>query len=345
MAKSAFNRITDGEISSLARLKARFPHLSTRELGLIYGISSASVSYWLRKGCGRASTHRITPRRNAESVDKRRKLLKRLVMERRRDEQPRYPSAPSLMHALARKNIKVSKQTVLRDLYFLGFWSVIRPKVCAYEADHEVRLAFCRRMRSMSTRHFAFSDEKIFTTNDDGHRFQWVQEGERPRTRLKSRWPTGRVMVWAIIGIGFRHLVILPMKKQTDEGDVAFRLTACEYVRRCLSPVVPQLLAGNFVLMQDGAACHTAASTKSYLARKGVPILDRWPPRSPDLNPIETMWAIMAREVSLLSPTDNASLVAAIRRVWNAMPMSTTDKLVLSFPRRVRSVISKNGSM
>ena len=39
--------------------------------------------------------------------------------------------------------------------------------------------------------------------------------------------------------------------------------------------------------MQDGAPAHSARNTKQYLKRKRIREL-RWPPKSPDLNPIET---------------------------------------------------------
>lgn len=42
-------------------------------------------------------------------------------------------------------------------------------------------------------------------------------------------------------------------------------------------------------LMQDGAPGHSAGDTITDLAERGIsPIF--WPPYSPDLNPIKTIW-------------------------------------------------------
>lgn len=51
----------------------------------------------------------------------------------------------------------------------------------------------------------------------------------------------------------------------------------------------------NIVFMQDNARIHTARIVAEYLASRNVIVLPH-PALSPDLNPIENIWAIMERD-------------------------------------------------
>ena len=101
-------------------------------------------------------------------------------------------------------------------------------------------------------------------------------------------------------------------------------------------------------LQQDGASCHMSKTTVSWLQRKlpkGWTFDSRgdWPPNSPDLNPIENVWAILKDKVYEKQPKNETELAEVIEEAWWAIPQSFICRLIDSMPERIRRVKNANG--
>ena len=66
------------------------------------------------------------------------------------------------------------------------------------------------------------------------------------------------------------------------------------------------------IFMQDGAPPHTAQKTQQWCRQHLSDFWERgvWPGNSPDLNPIENLWAIVQQEVDKRTPTTSAGELA-----------------------------------
>lgn len=97
------------------------------------------------------------------------------------------------------------------------------------------------------------------------------------------------------------------------------------------------------VFQQDNAPVHTAAAVEKYLHDNHIVVMP-WPACSPDLNPVENLWAAVANEVykdNAIYTTKN-QLWEAVKAAWNNISAYTTQKLVDSMPSRLKAV-RKNG--
>jgi hypothetical protein len=97
---------------------------------------------------------------------------------------------------------------------------------------------------------------------------------------------------------------------------------------------------------QDGGSGHNAAYTLDYMLKYCgiVPIF--WPPYSPDLSPIESLWDRMKDILSLIDPKTYASykkLRKAVQEAWDDITDRECRDLVHTMHARCQAVILANG--
>lgn len=306
--------------------------LTLREIGRRLRHSPTSVATALARGG--VAVKRKPPTVCRTKLKKRRHLVKKLVKTLVSGTgRPQFPSTKLLARELTTSGMNVSASTVRRDLLALGFRARKRPKAPArIEGDAARRLAFCRQA---SPPNILFSDEKMFDCNDHGAAWQWCQGDQPPQKREFSKF-SPKVHVWGLIGVGVKELVIFKH---------GVSVNAPVYKRFCLSVVskVVSRQGGTCTFMQDNARPHVAGESLRYLQNKGISVLGGWPARSPDLNPIENLWAILAQRVSHNGPKDAQQLEKFILKCWAELDQNMIDKLVQSFDGRKQQVIRNRG--
>ena len=99
---------------------------------------------------------------------------------------------------------------------------------------------------------------------------------------------------------------------------------------------------GNYTFMQDNAPVHTSVSNKKFLQDSGVNVLP-WPGQSPDLNPIENLWAYRKHQVGGMHFSNTDELFSKLESVWNSNPLHYVRKLIDSMPVRCKMVRNRYG--
>jgi len=94
--------------------------------------------------------------------------------------------------------------------------------------------------------------------------------------------------------------------------------------------------------MQDNAPAHSAEFTKHWLKQNVKEVLEH-PPQSPDLNPIEMMWAIMKRQIEKENSRNLTELKLSIQAAWEKIDNETVKKCIDHIHFIIQEIIKKKG--
>ena len=186
-----------------------------------------------------------------------------------------------------------------------------------------------------------FSDESIFSLQAVKHHVR-RRSGQRlnPQCMVPTVKHSESVMVWGCFSFhapGRLHVI----PKGTTVNAAVYKGILEKRLMPSARDMYPD---GNYIFQDDGAPCHRAKTVKAYLSENNIHTINDWPGQSPDLNPIENLWAIMKFHVRRSMPKNRTELIEAVLRSWHhAVSKLTLEKLVESMPRRLKSVIASRG--
>ncbi len=92
--------------------------------------------------------------------------------------------------------------------------------------------------------------------------------------------------------------------------------------------------------------CHKAQIISDwFLEHDNEFTLLKWPPQSPDLNPIEHLWDVVEREIRILDVqlTNLQQLRDAIMTIWTKISEECLQHLVESMPQIIKAVLKAKG--
>ena len=99
------------------------------------------------------------------------------------------------------------------------------------------------------------------------------------------------------------------------------------------------------IFMQDGAPCHCLKIVTNFF-RANKTTLQEWPGNTPDLNPIENLWAVLKNKVADKHSSNISTLIEAIKLVWICeIPEEFCKNLIESMPKRMKAVIKAKGGL
>lgn len=183
-----------------------------------------------------------------------------------------------------------------------------------------------------------FSDEKKFSLDGpDGSQKYWHDTRKATETYVKRNMGGGSLMVWAAFSIlGKTPICFLSTRMNSEKYG--------ELLENVLLPYLDETEFVNPIFQQDNAPIHVSKYMKKWFVDHNVQILD-WPAKSPDLNPIENLWAILSQ--SVYRHGKQFSTLAELRRdinsSWYNISPQIMKNLVNSMAGRLNKVILQGG--
>ncbi len=239
-----------------------------------------------------------------------------------------------------------SKSTIQRTLNDSGFKIVsLKKKTMIFPRNQLKRLEFCREMSNYGPAFWdtvIWSDETTVRQLPQGKDLS-IRVHNSELDKLESINPQIHsggfsVMFWGC----FSKLGLGPLV------EVEGTMTAKNYITLLKNTVLPELAAAGrpMVFMQDNAPCHKAHAVMDFLEEKNIDILD-WPPQSPDMNPIENLWAIIKsrRQKKYGIPKTKRELVDQIFDIWDNIEEKIVANLANSANKRVNEVLKLKGKV
>jgi transposase len=240
----------------------------------------------------------------------------------------------------------VSKTTRNRTLGSIAAVRSPEKKPPLTKRHMHLRVDWARTNIKQDMQFVLFTDETRATLDGpDGWAKGWVGIGGKLHHRFRRHQGGGGVMVWAGI---INNEIVGPI--MVREGVKINSANYCQLLSEALLPWLDEQslsLRKKLVFMQDNAPAHSARATKEYLASLGFrnERLMVWPPNSPDLNPIENLWAIIKRKIYADGKqfTSKQELWHAIQIASRSVDATTIKNLTDSVNERIFDVIRCSG--
>ena len=98
------------------------------------------------------------------------------------------------------------------------------------------------------------------------------------------------------------------------------------------------------IFQHDNAPIHTAKKVKEWLTENDLRVLE-WPAQSPDLNPIENLWAYLKRRLESYEtdPDGMVELWERVEKEWNDIPQDLCKSLIEGMPKHICAILKVKG--
>lgn len=236
-------------------------------------------------------------------------------------------------------------------------WTCSKSWISKFLKQHNIRAFVAPKKPALSDEH-VLQRHTFATITSDWTLEHWQKVIFSDEKTIQS-YANGRVKIKRVRGAAFdpNFIVTVPRKKfainmwgcmvgsdysfEVFHVDKHFNAALYRYLlKRVAFPLFGSKYEGvQFVFQQDNASIHTARIIKEYFDENDIEPL-YWPACSPDLSPIENLWAILQNRVNIRLRKESASNQTELFRIVSEesqlIDKSTLEKLYQSMTKRIQ---------
>lgn len=334
MTKGAFKQTTDfekGEIIALHNAGYSLRHIAREMNRALYTVQEITCKYdeegltTRKPGSGRK--RKTTPEQDRELFI----AAKRDRRARVRDLQQEV-GVTNVSESTVRRRIKESGE-------FSWEWTSKKPLVTEKQRKERLRIAKENVNEPVELWHEVIpSDESPFTLRYKFKSRVLRTKGEKyePFAMTPTLKHDVKINVWGCFSYyGVGDLVVIEGLMDSDQYT--------DILKNHLIPSARRLFGDRkWIFLSDNDPKHTSKKTQRFMRENKITEL-QWPSQSPDLNPIENLWAYLDKKAKERKCKNKQELFACLQEEWRKIPLEYLRQLIDSMPRRCQAIIDSKG--
>ena len=343
--KNEYNKLKIRKRCAIQLFCKKYPKYSNTQVGIILGVSPMTISRWKGKD------YFFDKKRKRKSLMTR--MIKNFLIKRCKNKFTGINKASS--RRLAKEirrcfNLSVSHATINSWLKKIFKAPIKATKTFLLRnKDKKRRIDFAQMLleKKISGRNIFFTDEKRFILNpplnrqtnqirlDEKGLFEYKNGKGELYERIAKPLPKFQKGFMVAAGLSYKGVgkLIFITGTQTSFS----YLQTLEYFKEDI-----ERIDNNLFFQQDNATCHVGKSSMNYIKTNFKNSLEFWPPNSPDLSPIEELWAIVEEQLSKYTFNSIEEMSKKLQYIWNRIPKLICRHLIDSFDKKIQ-LIKDNG--
>ena len=237
---------------------------------------------------------------------------------------------------MSRQGVDISLNTVRRRLNEEGLYK-LQPlkKPLLLDNHRESRLKWAKANKKTDWSKIIFTDETTFSQFSKPKKV-WRQRGEKIKAPTVKH--SAKVHVYGCFSEeGFGNIYCFTNNLNAELLCTIYKTTLLSSARK--------FFGGDnhsWLLQEDNDPKHTSEKAQRWRDENQVNRIS-WPSQSPDLNPMENVWAVIKANVSNYKPTSTKDLIRIIKKEWKALDNVFAKNLVLSMKNHVSLILANDG--